>query len=499
MALLLASPASAQTGTISPAPEGVAVTIYRSPDRGAATPINLQWLSGYALISETRRIDIPAGEAEIRFEGVAGGIIPESAIVTGLPEGVAEKNQDAWLLSPASLLERSLGRRVLLRRTSSASGETKEQEAIIRSGPGGAVVLQTPQGVEALRCTGLNETIVYPSVPLGLSAKPTLSVRTSSTRAASATVTLSYLATGFDWQANYVATLAPTEDRMELFAWVTLANGDETGFANASTQTVAGRVKREHYEPGVRPRREALNLSCWPEETTSDIETRAIFGVPPPPPPPPLALLGAPTSESIVVTGSRITRKALQEELGDLKLYRIPDPVTVAANSQKQVAMLEKDKVAVEMIYRQEISAGSSQMGILAPTRVLVSRNRTAEGLGLPLPAGRLVLFGAGARRPILLGEGYIEDRAVGEDVEVELGPATGIYSQSVPNPAGGGGMQLVVTNDRGVPAIFEAEFDETDARISTKAKLSRRNGRPVWRVIVPPNGTATLPYLSFR
>jgi hypothetical protein len=209
--------------------------------------------------------------------------------------------------------------------------------------------------------------------------------------------------------------------------------------------------------------------------------------------------LGAATSESIVVTGSRITRRALQEELGDLKLYRIPDPVTVAANSQKQVAMLEKDKVAVEMIYRQEISAGSSQMGILAPTRVLVSRNRTAEGLGLPLPAGRLVLFGAGERRPILLGEGYIEDRAVGEDVEVELGPATGIYSQSVANPAGGGGMQLVVTNDRGVPAIFEAEFDETDARISTKAKLSRRNGRLVWRVIVPPNGTATLPYLSFR
>jgi hypothetical protein len=286
---------------------------------------------------------------------------------------------------------------------------------------------------------------------------------------------------------------------MELFAWVTLANGDETGFVNASTQTIAGRVKREHYEPGVRPRREAVNLRCWPEATTSDIESRSVFGVPPPPPPPPAMVpMAASSSEAIVVTGSRITRKALQEELGDLKLYRIPDPVTVAANSQKQVAMLEKDKVAVEMVYRQEISAGSSQMAILTPTRVLVSRNRTAEGLGLPLPAGRLVLFGSGARRPILLGEGYIEDRAVGEDVEIELGPATGIYSQSVSNPAGGG-MQLVVTNDRSVPAIFEAEFDETDARISTKAKLSRRNGRSVWRVIVPPNGTATLPYLTFR
>ena len=45
---------------------------------------------------------------------MAGGLIRETAIVTGLPQGVTEKNQDAWLLSPASLLDRSLGRRVHL-------------------------------------------------------------------------------------------------------------------------------------------------------------------------------------------------------------------------------------------------------------------------------------------------------------------------------------------------------------------------------------------------
>jgi hypothetical protein len=307
---------------------------------------------------------------------------------------------------------------------------------------------------------------------------------------------LSYLATGFDWQANYVATLAPSEDRMELFAWVTLANGDETGFANASTQTIAGRVKREHYEPGVRPRREALNLRCWPEATTSDIQSREIFGVPaPPPPPPPPAPVMATSAEAIVVTGSRISRKAVQEELGDLKLYRIPDPVTVAANSQKQVAMLEKENVAVELRYRQVIHPSASEVAT-APMRVLVTRNRAAEGLGLPLPAGRLVLFGAGARRPILLGEGFVDDRAIGEDVEIELGPATGIFARIVSDPAG---MQILVTNDRGVPAIFEAEFDESDARISTETKLFRRDGRQVWRVIVPPNGSARLPYQTRR
>ena len=151
LALLIALPGAlhAQSVTTSAAPENVSVTIYRDPNRSADRAMELQWLNGYALITETRRISIPAGDGEIRFEGVAGGILPESAIVTGLPEGVIEKNQDAWLLSPASLLDRSMGRRVHLRRTSAATGKVVEQEAVIRSGPGGAVVLQTAEGFEA--------------------------------------------------------------------------------------------------------------------------------------------------------------------------------------------------------------------------------------------------------------------------------------------------------------------------------------------------------------
>ena len=73
--------------------------------------------------------------------------MPQSAIVTGFPEGIVERNRDAYLLSPATLLDRSLGRRVHLRRTSRATGAVREQEAVIRSGADGAVVLQTADGL----------------------------------------------------------------------------------------------------------------------------------------------------------------------------------------------------------------------------------------------------------------------------------------------------------------------------------------------------------------
>ena len=119
--LLAATPAVAQGIVASPRPDRVAVTVYRDPNRPAGQAPNIQWLNGVALISETRRITVPVGTTDIRFEGVAGGIIPQSAIVTGLPEGFIERNRDAYLLSPATLLDRSLGRRVHIRRTSRAT------------------------------------------------------------------------------------------------------------------------------------------------------------------------------------------------------------------------------------------------------------------------------------------------------------------------------------------------------------------------------------------
>jgi hypothetical protein len=145
LAAALAGAAPAQPIATSAGPDAVSVTVYRAPGRGSGT-MELDYLQGFALISERRQVIVPAGEGSIRFEGVAGGIIPESAIVTGLPDGVVEKNQEALLLSPASLLERSLGRRVHLRRTSLATGKVHEHEAVIRSARAGRSCCRRTRG-----------------------------------------------------------------------------------------------------------------------------------------------------------------------------------------------------------------------------------------------------------------------------------------------------------------------------------------------------------------
>lgn len=488
---LLATPLHAQTTTTSPAPDTVSVSIYRAPDRSADEAMNLRYLRGFALVTETRRVTIPAGDGVIRFEGVAGGILPESAIVTGLPDGVVEKNQDANLLSPASLLGASVGRRVSIRRTVRATGKTTEEEAVIRSGPGGQVVLQTAAGIEALRCTGIPETIVYDALPEGLSAKPTLSVRTRSDRAATATVTLSYLADNFDWQANYVATLGSDGKSLDLFGWVTLASADETSFPKAQAMVIAGRLNRNNqrrYKPYVQ---QSVNLTCWPQGTTSQIPGNAPY--PPPPPPPPMVMLSAPMEASdIMVTGmARLEKAAMvvqQEELGDLKLYRVPEPVTVAANAQKQVALLDKERVPVVLVYRADVWGE----GDAAVRLTLRAKNRTADGLGLPLPAGKLALYQRGSAREFLLGEGSVGDKAVGEEVEVDVATATGVIARDTEST--GNRHTLTVSNDNAYPVAFEAKLGDRDLR-GFSGKTRKKDGEWLWAVTVPANGSATLDY----
>ena len=492
-ALLLPAALHAQAVVTSQTPDRVAVTIYRDPDRGLR-PLNLQWLGGYALVSETRRVRLPAGESELRFEGVTSGIVPQSAIVTGLGEAVLEKNRDARLLSPGALLDASLGERLHLRRTSEATGKVTEQDAIVRATSDG-VVLQTADGIEALRCTGVPETLVADRVPVGLSAKPTLSVRVRSPGPVERTVTLSYITNNFDWQADYVADLSPSGDRMKLFAWMTLANGDQTGLADAQTQAVAGKLNRErvYVDPGeARP----ITISCWPRGTTSDIvndlpevivvsgqRIMAVSAPPPPPPPPPAA------------RGERDDGYMAQEErLGDVRLYRVPIQVTVAAKSEKQIALLEQPAVEVATILRLRIGAGEMEVPL---ERVLVTRNRASEGLGLPLPAGKVAVFGTRNGRRVLLGEGRIDDHAVGEKVEIPVATATGVWAKQSPySSKEGDGYLLTLTNDLPQPQAVEIELQPyTKAHGET---LVKRDGWMLWRVTVPANGRSELRYSTY-
>ena len=108
------------------------------------------------------------------------------------------------------------------------------------------------------------------------------------------------------------------------------------------------------------------------------------------------------------------------------------------------------------------------------------------------MPAGKLALYQSGRPRALLLGEGSVGDKAVGEDVEIDVATATGITARDI---AGIGNTHvLTVTNDNRYPVIFEAKLGDRNLR-GFSGKLRKKDGSWLWAVAVPANGTATLTY----
>lgn len=498
----LAAHGQAQVVTSS-APDKVAVTLYRDPDRGERE-IDRSQPSAFALISETRTITLPPGIATVRFEGVAGGIVPQSAILFGTDP--RERNRDAALLSQSGLVDAYTGQQVILRRTDRATGKSVEERATIRSAAN-RLVLQTPRGVEAVYCTGLAQTLLYPGVPSSLSTKPVLTMTTRDQPGGQVTVTLAYIATGFDWDATYIGTLAPDGSGLDLFAWLTMASGDETSFVDATTAAVAGRLNRAEEtqdDLGLQARASARRLNrasqCWPQGTTSD---RPVTLSEPMPMPAPMAMNMM--ADEIVVTGSRVSLRAASaaipvsvvakaENLGDLKLYRIPVPVTVAARSQKQVAFLAGRRIKGALIYRSRTSWGDPQ----DPELLFRFRNTKANGLGTPVPAGKAVLYQDSDWGRQLVGESSVPDKTIDEEIELVFGETSNVtVERDIGAAKGGARYTVTVRNANPFPVRFELEFANSTNRVMRNAslKVTKKPGKSVLATTLPANGTRRFSY----
>lgn len=530
-ALLMPSGAAHAQAVAAAAPHDLSVTVYRDPYREKGG-FDLDELGGFAFVTETRRVVIPPGEHTLRFEGVADGIEPVSAIVSGLPSGVIEKNRDAALLSPEALVDatQAQGGRVQLLRTDPATGATQRTQGVIRSAANG-VVVETPDGVEALRCSGLPETFVFDAVGAGLSAKPTLSVLTRTTTRVEAVVQLSYLARGFDWSADYVASMGATPGKLDLGAWVTLANGNGVSFSNARVQVVAGRLNRESGDVEPISIGQPILAQCWPQGTTSDlpppitIERAFPLGFDPdrfprPMPAPAMARMAEQAADGATALEFKKSLTVGEAEtLGDLKLYRIPDRTTLASRQSKQVRLLDRAGVPVVKIYKSELEANNNS-DFEPMTIVLRTTNDKKNNLGMPLPSGRVTVFetlgkDAAARR-LLAAETSLRDLAVNEETELDLSGGADVQIRQIVESRTATGKSLPfipgadrtrsvmdritrieITNARPFPIQTEVQIYLYDAQQLVKADhpVAQKNGRPLFRVTVPANSSVEIRY----
>jgi hypothetical protein len=216
----------------------------------------------------------------------------------------------------------------------------------------------------------------------------------------------------------------------------------------------------------------------------------------------------------IVVTGSRmrgimapasIAMKAREEALGDVKLYRVPEPVTVAARSLKQVAFLDRPSVSGTLFHRGACAPDSDDGDDrqFSPVSLwLRTLNNAAHGLGLALPSGKVAVFEPTRAGEMVLGEQSIRDYASGQKVELALATSRTVYltcGRDAKDADVTDGQwhrfHALVSNANNHAITLEIVL--ADSSVWAVRKLSGRHmitdGRHIMTVNVPANSSRTL------
>ena len=353
----------------------VAVTIYNE---------NL------ALVKDVRRFAMKRGAVNLAFRDVSANMRPETALLRSISSpgslSVLEQNFNFELLTPQKMLEKFVGQTVNVIRTNPATGvETTEVAEVLSANEG--VVLKIGNRIE----TGLPGRIVYNSVPSNLRDRPTLMMALDNTQSAAQDVELSYLTGGLAWKADYVLELNPTEEKLDISAWVTLTNTSGASYKNAKLQLVAGDVNQ------VRNQFGAANGAVMP-------------------------MAAAPVAK---------VREMATESLFEYHLYTLGRPTTIAENQTKQVSLLgatnvpaRKEYLLRGADYYYQGAAGDLGQKLKVGT-FLEFDNKESSQLGMALPKGIVRVYkkdSTGSAQ--FIGEDGIDHTPKNEKIRLKLGDA---------------------------------------------------------------------------
>ncbi|WP_428333524.1 DUF4139 domain-containing protein [Novosphingobium sp.] len=483
---LMSTTALAQSAPAASAQGEVAVTIYNND---------------LALIEDQRRIDPGKGDVAIELPDVSAAIQPETVSLTIPDATILEQNFDYDLLSPARLLDKSVGQQVTLVHTNPATGADSGEPARVLANNGGTL-LDVGGRIEILGDMSRSR-LVFPGLPPGLKARPTLSVRLDSTRAGTRPVTLSYLSHGFSWKADYVALFDEGGSKdgaghIDVQGWITLNNTTGTNFANARVLLVAGEVANTLGDGNSAPSRR------YPPRGMVQMQKAG-------------------------------TETSGRERLGDFYVYPIAGRTTLANAQQKQVSFLDVKGASARKIYRYANGWLGNADAPQSAQSVIAFSTSAREGLGDALPAGMVRVYMRDARgQPQFIGEQAIGHTPMGSTLALPTGDAfdvkvqptlvkrtklaLGEWEQAARWRVTTAGkapnvvtvetavthwqttMQYRVTNARPTPVTVEVaqsglDNGWSDTRVPSESQPGEQRSidERVWQVAVPANGEATL------
>ena len=166
---------------------------------------------------------------------------------------------------------------------------------------------------------------------------------------------------------------------------------------------------------------------------------------------------------------------AEEEDLGDLKLFRVPVPVDVSAQGMKQVAFLNREDVEASFLYLSQCNpmawVGEEDVRYRALT-YLVTKNDEEMGLGIALPQGQLIVYEPTSRGPQLGASTDLRDYARGQDIELELAESNQVFTQC--------GRVEFAPNENGWTLMTARFVNANPHPVTVRLRLARASERVV-------------------
>ena len=358
--------------------QDVAVTIYNS-DVG--------------LVKDTRLIDFKPGLHELKFMDVAARIDPTTVHIKSLINGsslnVFEQNYEYDLLNPQKLLEKYVGQKVQL---ATINPETKKEEIVE------ATLLSTQGGnifqIGDKISIGHPGRILLSRIPENLIPQPTLVWMVENKLSKPQKVEASYLTSGINWKADYVAVLNKLDTMTDLTGWVTIDNRSGATYQNALLKLVAGDVHRVQAERKM----EAKSMAVA-KEATPQFKEESFF---------------------------------------EYHLYTLDRRTTIKDNQTKQMTLLDANQVPIKKLfvfsgqpqyyYHQDQSSTKQKIGVF-----LELENSKKNNLGIPLPKGIIRVYKEDKDGSLqFVGEDSIDHTPKDEKFKIKIGEAFDVVGERV-------------------------------------------------------------------
>ena len=347
------------------------------------------------LIKDTRNVELPLGEGELRFMDVASHIMPVTVHAKSLnyPDdfSVLEQNYEYDLMNANKLLDKYVGKKIKIIVWNEFQDRKEVVEATLLSNNNGQIYKINDEIF--LGHPGIK---VLPELPENLIAKPTLTWVYDNKSKIAHNLEVSYLTNNISWKADYVVVLNKDDTSADISGWVTLDNKSGATYNNARLKLIAGDVHRvmEEYEDRVYMMKQ-MERAAAPQ-----FEEKAFF---------------------------------------EYHIYDLQRKTTIKDKQTKQISLLEANDAEVQkelLVYGIKSYFTRLYRGQTPKQTVNVYvkfKNTKDNNLGMPLPAGIMRLYKRDDEESLqFIGEDRIDHTPKDEEVRLKIGEAFDVVAERI-------------------------------------------------------------------